>query len=161
MSTTAPAWHSRPSGQPGTERLLNRLDGVRGRGARGWTAKCPAHPDKHASLSVSEVADGKILVHCFAGCTALEVVQACGLELADLFPERLKPSTPEERRLARQHASEARWMAAARVLNEEAAVSLIAAKMISQGKELTIEDIRRLSLAYARIDEARETLNGR
>jgi hypothetical protein len=41
----------------------------------GWTALCPAHDDRHPSLSISEV-DGKVLVHCHAGCDQRDVIAA-------------------------------------------------------------------------------------
>jgi hypothetical protein len=67
------------------EEILDRLVGVR-RNARGWTARCPAHPDKSPSLSIHEV-EGKILLHCFSHCTFSDVVAAIGLEERDLFTE--------------------------------------------------------------------------
>ena len=53
--------------------------------ANGWMARCPAHEDGNASLSISEGQDGRVLVHCHAGCTAEAVVKAVGLTLADLY----------------------------------------------------------------------------
>lgn len=50
-------------------------------------AKCPAHDDKSPSLSVRETEDGRVLIHCHAGCGASDVLAAIGLTLADLFPE--------------------------------------------------------------------------
>jgi uncharacterized protein (DUF927 family) len=47
-------------------------------------ARCPGHDDRSASLSVSE-GDGKILVHCHAGCSTEAVLDALGLKMADLF----------------------------------------------------------------------------
>lgn len=44
------------------------------RSGTGWACKCPAHGDKSPSLSVSEGDDGKVLVHCFAGCTQDAVI---------------------------------------------------------------------------------------
>ncbi|KXW57415.1 DNA primase [Ferrovum myxofaciens] len=70
------------------EEFLERLQGVR-KTDHGWTAKCPSHNDNSPSLSVTEK-DGKILLHCFAGCGAHEIVTAVGLELSDLFPEKLE-----------------------------------------------------------------------
>ena len=61
-----------------------KLEGVETNGHRA-KARCPAHEDRHASLSVSEGDDGRILVKCFAGCAAEEVVSAMGLKLSDLF----------------------------------------------------------------------------
>ena len=69
------------------DKLLERLDGVRKTGRDRWLAKCPAHEDRRASLSIRELDDGRVLVHDFAGCSVEEVVSAAGLDLADLFPE--------------------------------------------------------------------------
>ena len=69
------------------DELLKRFDGVRA-SASGWVARCPAHGDRHQSLSVGEGEDGRILLHCFAGCTAETVVAALGLTMVDLMPER-------------------------------------------------------------------------
>ena len=70
-------------------KLISRLDGVRSRGHDRWIAKCPAHDDRSPSLSIRETEDGTVLIKCFAGCGAVNVLQAVGLELVDLFPERL------------------------------------------------------------------------
>ncbi len=51
-----------------------------------WQAKCPAHDDKHPSLSVAEGKDGRALLKCQAGCELEEVVSALNLEKRDLFP---------------------------------------------------------------------------
>lgn len=66
--------------------LLSRLKGVKPSGAGKWMACCPAHDDKSPSLAIRDTGD-RFLLHCFAGCSALDVVHAVGLELADLFAE--------------------------------------------------------------------------
>src|SRR5436190_8844752 len=76
-----------------TTALLDRLEGVR-RSGQGWAARCPAHEDKNASLSVSEGRDGEVLVKCHAGCEVGEVVGALGLKTADLFADRPQPHAP-------------------------------------------------------------------
>jgi putative DNA primase/helicase len=43
---------------------------------RTWCARCPAHPDRKPSLSIRDELDGKILVHCFAGCCQRSVIAA-------------------------------------------------------------------------------------
>lgn len=45
------------------------------RSGSGWKAPCPAHEDGNPSLSISE-ADGKILLHCHAGCPQAAVIEA-------------------------------------------------------------------------------------
>lgn len=67
------------------ERLLEKLPGAKISG-NGFSAKCPAHEDRNASLSVSEGRDGRVLVHCHAGCAPEAICQAIGLTLADLMP---------------------------------------------------------------------------
>jgi putative DNA primase/helicase len=53
-----------------------------------YTAACPGHDDRsHDSLSVAEGKDGKIVVHCFAGCAAAHIVGALGLSMSDLFAD--------------------------------------------------------------------------
>lgn len=50
-----------------------------------WLAYCPAHMDKNPSLSLRDV-DGKVLVHCHAGCDQRRVIEA--LDARGLWPER-------------------------------------------------------------------------
>ena len=71
----------------GIETLLSRLDKVRPNGHGKWLASCPAHLDKSPSLGVKITDEGKILLHCFAGCSVVDIVSAVGLELSDLMPE--------------------------------------------------------------------------
>lgn len=54
--------------------LLPHLEAVR-RSADGYVGKCPAHDDKHASLSVTE-RDGTLLAKCHAGCSFDEILAA-------------------------------------------------------------------------------------
>jgi len=62
------------------EAVLSHLRGVK-RCARGWVARCPAHDDREPSLSVADEG-GKVLLHCFAGCTFAEIVAALRHETA-------------------------------------------------------------------------------
>ena len=68
------------------EEVLSRLDHVRGDGD-AFTARCPAHDDRNPSLSIGVGDDGRVLIHCFAGCSIEEIVDAIGLSIADLFPQ--------------------------------------------------------------------------
>ena len=73
------------------EDVLQRLEGVRPRGAGKWSARCPAHEDKSPSLSIAEGNDGRILLHDFAGCSPLNIVAALNLGLKDLFTDLPAP----------------------------------------------------------------------
>jgi hypothetical protein len=49
-------------------------------------ALCPSHPDgRTPALSIGEGDDGRVLLHCFGGCTAEEVTAALGLTMRDLM----------------------------------------------------------------------------
>jgi len=52
-----------------------------------YMARCPAHDDRNASLSIGEGRDGRVLLKCFAGCSFDQIVSAAGLTTRDLFPE--------------------------------------------------------------------------
>ena len=70
--------------------FLSRLDGVKG-GHGQWTAKCPAHDDRQASLSVSVGEGGRVLLKCHAGCSTEDICTALGLTLKDLFSAKERP----------------------------------------------------------------------
>jgi Protein of unknown function (DUF3987) len=69
------------------ELLLSKLPTAKKAG-KGWSARCPAHEDRRASLSVSAGDNGTALVKCHAGCETAAILAAAGLKLADLFPEK-------------------------------------------------------------------------
>jgi hypothetical protein len=77
--------------------VLPRLAGVvKEKRPNQWMALCPNHADKTPSLSVGVAADGRILLHCFAGCRTTEVVAAIGLALRHLFPFRARRNSAPE-----------------------------------------------------------------
>ena len=57
------------------------------RDGAGWTAKCPAHDDRRASLSLGTGDDGRTLLHCHAGCSLDAILGVVNLEKRDLFPD--------------------------------------------------------------------------
>jgi len=75
------------------DRLLDRLPDAR-RNGEGFTARCPAHPDRTPSLSIAEGDDGRALVHCHAGCDHADVLAALDLGAEDLFPDRKSTDKP-------------------------------------------------------------------
>jgi len=55
------------------------------------TAICPSHADKEASLCMKyDSKEGKTMLKCFAGCEVVEIVEAAGLKMTDLFDKPLK-----------------------------------------------------------------------
>ncbi len=72
---------------------LCALPGHTTRGSR-HTAACPAHDDRRPSLTFRQAAEGRILLHCHAGCAPAAVLAALGAAPADLFPPRA-PGRPD------------------------------------------------------------------
>ncbi|HWE52462.1 MAG TPA: AAA family ATPase [Bryobacteraceae bacterium] len=73
-----------------TADTLSRALGARRSGSQ-WLAKCPGHDDSTASLAVRE-SNGKILLHCHAGCPQEDVIEALkGRGLWDTADAAAKP----------------------------------------------------------------------
>ena len=139
------------------EAFLERLDRVRKTGADRWLACCPAHPDKSPSLSIRELTDERVLIHCFTGCSADAVLAAVGLEIGDLFPPRSDDhprTTPERRPFAPMDALKA--------LSLEVAVVLLAARDMLEAGDLVLgeEGFDRLALAAERIQSGLNLVRG-
>jgi len=132
------------------ETLLSRLEKVKGRNGN-WTACCPAHGDGSPSLAIRHNEDGRILLHCFAGCDVNQIVTAVGMDLGDLFPPKPvnydynKPSKPLKPKF---FASDL-----LRIVSFESMVVLIAANDLSKGKKLNERDMDRMRLSCERIQE--------
>jgi len=63
-------------------------------GAGRWMARCPAHADRLPSLSIRDGEDGRVLVHCFAGCANTAILAALGLGCRDLYAG--PPPSPQQ-----------------------------------------------------------------
>ncbi len=133
--------------------LLNRLEKVKGTKGR-WTACCPAHGDKSPSLAIRQLDDGRILLKCFAGCSAYEVVSAVGMDMQDLFPSETKLGYTGE---TQSQKSERRPFYAAdllKIIQFEAVLTSVAAFDLSEGRQISTDDRKRLKAAVSRINEA-------
>jgi len=139
------------------EVMLSRLQKVKGRNG-SWTACCPAHNDKGPSLAIREADDGRVLLHCFAGCETLSVVQALGMDMTDLFPpDNKRRDYPIEGKPKLKPAFYASDLI--RILAFEALVVSICASDLRKGRKLTDEDSERLKVAQQRIEEVMHYAN--
>jgi hypothetical protein len=142
------------------EAVLPKLDGLRKTAADRWIAKCPAHEDRHPSLSIKACEDGTLLMKCRSRqCDLRDIVHAIGLELRDLFARRVT-----DRRRAYEHEL-APWQFEGRSRKDKLPVSdalqlirlemyvvLICANDMVRGVEITVQDLDRLGEAVCRIE---------
>jgi hypothetical protein len=68
--------------------LVAKLEGVIDWGSGRRYALCPVHVDRSPSLAIHTTDDGRILVHCFAGCSVESIVRVLGLGREALFPDQ-------------------------------------------------------------------------
>lgn len=134
-----------------TNTLLERIQGVRAAGPGRWMARCPAHQDRNPSLSIRE-SDGRVLVHCFAGCEVYDVLCAVGLTLADLFDRPLTHHRASAQDRRHSHGAGA----ALKLLAHESLVVLVAAENLAAGRPLTDDDRARVVQAAVTVRRARE-----
>jgi hypothetical protein len=134
------------------ETLLQRLDKVKRSTTdpNRWIASCPTRADKHPSMSIRELPDGRVLVHDFGGDSVHEILAAVGLEMSDLFPPRqlFDGRKPERKPFYADDAL--------RCLAFESKLILLAALETIEGKPLNDGDFDRLVLAVERIETALE-----
>lgn len=134
--------------------FLSRVDRV-SEGAPGrWRAICPCHESKSRtqSMSVRETADGTVLIKCFAGCGALDIIKKVGMKPADLFPkDHRAPIT--QRGPARPNHWHARQEAMKTVMRDTQLVALIASD-IAEGRRVSAQDAERCAEAVVRIQSA-------
>lgn len=81
--------------------------------------RCPVHDDATPSLSVTRKPDGRVLLHCFAGCAGADVIEA--LRHRGLWPgraerpatmPRLTPETPDQAAQRKRRFAQAIWRSA-------------------------------------------------
>ncbi len=77
------------------QEILTHFQGVQRRGDGCYQCRCPAHPDKEPSLSITEK-NGKVLIHCHAGCSTADILTAAGLTFEDLGGNEKESSTREQ-----------------------------------------------------------------
>lgn len=127
--------------------LLSRLEKVKLTRPGRWQARCPAHEDRGPSLAIRELDDGRLLVHCFAGCDISSVLSAVSLEMDALFPEReIHHGRPERRSFPAGDVL--------RCIAFEALVVATAGASLLSGHPFTEADRERLMVAVGRIQEA-------
>jgi hypothetical protein len=131
--------------------ILSRLSGVKSTGRDTWAAKCPAHKDRSPSLTVKAL-DDRVLLHCFAGCGAIDVLDALGLAWVDLYDKPIAEHRPIRAPFSA--------LDVLRALKGEALVVAIVASDVAEGKPISEQDADRVALACGRITDAIQYIGG-
>ena len=84
---------STPGGDVLREILLPKLEGIRKSGG-SYMARCPAHDDSTASLSITEGKDQPVVLKCHAGCEPIDILAKIGLTWGDLCNPREQQPSP-------------------------------------------------------------------
>lgn len=130
------------------DRLLSSLDRVRRTGPSTWVASCPTREDKHPSMTIRELDDGRCLIHDFGGDSVEEILGALGLTFSDLYPPRVS---------SHHVKGERRPFPAADILRAISFETLVvgcAASSMLAGETFTQTDRDRLLVAVGRIQAA-------
>lgn len=128
------------------EKILVHCRKVRATGRSSWVACCPAHEDRSPSLSIRETPDGMLLLHCFAGCSVESIASACGVELGDLFPEKLPTNDTPMRKQGISSYD------ALLLLEREIGLLIIVAGDIVHGREVTKATLDRINTCRKRLE---------
>ncbi|WP_291520816.1 hypothetical protein [Acidithiobacillus sp.] len=153
---TAHATTSRSNDTP-IDRVLHRLDKVKRTAPDKWIALCPAHDDKRPSLSIKEGDDHRVLLKCWSGCGAAEIVSALGLSLADLFPGNRRSLSDHGTGPMRRPFD---YRDALQGIAHEATVARLIIEAANSGQEMDVESLDRLAMAEERISDALQAAGG-
>ncbi len=130
--------------------LISRLDGIKETGPGKYLSRCPSHDDRSPSLAIKDGDDGRVLIHCFAGCETEDVLAAIGLTFSDVMPDRIGQEhsyKPVRNRISPRDAL-------ATVDHESLVVAIIGADILEH-KEIDDETWGRLGVAVNRINTTR------
>ena len=129
--------------------LLSHVKKLQKSGPKSWMCLCPSHDDRSRSMKITQSDNGKVLINCFAGCTPIEILDAVGLTIDDLFEEPLQHSSKG----IKGHVYPREVLKA---MIPELMITLISAFTLKKGEALNDVDHERLKVAYSRIMNAIE-----
>ena len=133
--------------------VLAALDAVRKTAPDRWLAQCPAHPDRSPSLSIREMDDGRVLLHCFASCETEAVLEAISLPMTVLFPK----GSAEHAYKGTGGGIPAKDLLV--ILDHELTVAWFILNEIVEKRTVSKSEVERLSQAAQRVGKARAMAN--
>jgi len=133
--------------------FVSRLHKVKRTGNGRYIACCPAHDDKSPSLAVSIADNGTLLIKCFGGCGAIDVISAMGLEWSDILPDSSPDIKPKKNVI---YATEGLLL----IQSELRATLLVMSKILNK-KDLIASDYMTVRNAMNRINTVMELTSGK
>jgi len=131
------------------DKLLSRLQRVKRTGRDRWIASSPTREDRHPSLAIRELDDGRVLVHDFGGDDVASILAAVGLDITDLFPL----TTGASAKPVKRPFSPSDVLALVAV---ESSVAVIVCSDVLHRREVSEVDFDRLLTAAQRLGNAAE-----
>jgi hypothetical protein len=131
------------------ETLLSRLEAVKQTGPGRWIARCPAHSDKSPSLAIRELDDGRVLLHCFGGCSVESILDAIGLTFDALFPPRSLEHRCKPERRPFPAADVLRCLSQEALITASCGISMLNGVFASDDRERLITAVSRVQSALA------------
>lgn len=129
--------------------VLSHFSKVRSTSKNGsYNCLCPAHDDRSASLSIKICEDGRVLIHCFAGCDIQDILGAVGLTLDDIIPQRIELLKPPGKAF--------NPYAVLKSLKDDALFLYLCATHIESQQELSESDKQKLLDTIGKLKEAYE-----
>ena len=104
------------------------------------SARCPAHDDRTPSLSLADGADGRLLLHCHAGCAFTEIQAALRGRGLTAGPSTFRPvgkSVETDRRAAERAYKEKRSRQARTLWQEARPISGTLGELYLKGRGIT------------------------
>jgi hypothetical protein len=130
------------------DKLLSRLQRVKRTAPGRWIASSPTREDRHPSLAIRELDDGRVLLHDFGGDDVASILAAVGLDLCDLFPTTLVAAKPTSRPF---NASDVLALVAI-----ECSVAVVVCADVLRSRTVSELDFGRLLTAAQRLGDAAE-----
>jgi flavoprotein len=132
--------------------ILSLLQKVKRTGPGKWIARCPAHNDRTPSLAIKDD-DGVILMHCFGcGASGVEVCEAIGVDVSELFPEKLDDYESQE--IAHFHPSQV-----LEAIQTEALIIYMIADSMAKKERINEQEKAQLLLSVSRVQAANNYLD--
>ena len=130
------------------DKLLSRLQRVKRTGPGRWIASCPTREDRHPSLAIRELDDGRVLLHDFGGDDVASILATVGLDLCDLCPSTLGAARPTKRPF---NASDVLALVAM-----ECSLAVLVCADVLRSRKVSELDFGRLLTAAQRLGDAAE-----